>query len=290
MKIYLITGGSGYLGLELISRLYNDSTHIKILARDEGKLIEANQKYPNIEILTGDVSDKFEVEQAMKGVNGVYHLAASKHIGIAEKQPRECIKSNIIGSLNILEASLNTNLCPNLEFVIGISTDKAAQVNGVYGASKFLMERLFTQYEYLRPDVKYRIVRYGNVLYSTGSVLCKWKQAIIDNQPITISDPSATRFFWTVTQAVDLVFECLNNSTSPSPYVPTMKSMSIGDLLEVMVSKYSPLEYNGRQEYLKNVIQTGLQAGENLHERIMENGPDSSQSERFTTLEIYEMI
>ena len=283
MKIYLITGGSGYLGLELISRLYNDSTHIKILARDEGKLIEANQKYPNIEILTGDVSDKFEVEQAMKGVNGVYHLAASKHIGIAEKQPRECIKSNIIGSLN-------TNLCPNLEFVIGISTDKAAQVNGVYGASKFLMERLFTQYEYLRPDVKYRIVRYGNVLYSTGSVLCKWKQAIIDNQPITISDPSATRFFWTVTQAVDLVFECLNNSTSPSPYVPTMKSMSIGDLLEVMVSKYSPLEYNGRQEYLKNVIQTGLQAGENLHERIMENGPDSSQSERFTTLEIYEMI
>ncbi len=290
MKTYLITGGSGYLGLELISRLYNDDTHIKILARDEGKLIEAKQKYPNIEILTGDVSDKFEVEQAMKGVNGVYHLAASKHIGIAEKQPRECIKSNIIGSLNILEASLNVNLCPNLEFVIGISTDKAAQVNGVYGASKFLMERLFTQYEYLRPDVKYRIVRYGNVLYSTGSVLCKWKQAIIDNQPITISDPSATRFFWTVSQAVDLVFECLNNSTSPSPYVPTMKSMSIGDLLEAMVSKYSPLEYSGRQEYLKNVIQTGLQAGENLHERIMENGPDSSQSERFTTLEIYEMI
>lgn len=290
MKTYLITGGSGYLGLELISRLYNDDTHIKILARDEGKLIEAKQKYPNIEILTGDVSDKFEVEQAMKGVNGVYHLAASKHIGIAEKQPRECIKSNIIGSLNILEASLNTNLCPNLEFVIGISTDKAAQVNGVYGASKFLMERLFTQYEYLRPDVKYRIVRYGNVLYSTGSVLCKWKQAIIDNQPITISDPSATRFFWTVSQAVDLVFECLNNSTSPAPYVPTMKSMSIGDLLEAMVSKYSPLEYSGRQEYLKNVIQTGLQAGENLHERIMENGPDSSQSERFTTLEIYEMI
>lgn len=290
MKTCLITGGSGYLGLELISRLYNSNTHIKIFARDEGKLIEAKQKYPDIEIITGDISDKFEVEQAMKGVNGVYHLAASKHIGIAEKQPRECIKSNIIGSLNVLEASINTELCPNLEFVIGISTDKAAQVNGVYGASKFLMERLFTQYEYLRPTISYRIVRYGNVLYSTGSVLCKWKQAIIDNKPINISDPNATRFFWTVSQAVDLIFECLNNSTSPVPYVPTMKSMSIGDLLEGMVSKYSPLEYSGRQEYLKNVTQTGLQVGENLHERIVEHGPDSSQSERFTTLEIYEMI
>lgn len=290
MKTYLITGGSGYLGFELISRLYNDNTHIKILARDEGKLIEAKQKYPNIEILTGDVSDKFEVEQSMKGVNGVYHLAASKHIGIAEKQPRECIKSNIIGSLNILEASLNVNLCPNLEFVIGISTDKAAQVNGVYGASKFLMERLFTQYEYLRPDVKYRIVRYGNVLYSTGSVLCKWKQAIIDNQPITISDPSATRFFWTVSQAVDLVFECLNNSTSPKPYVPTMKSMSIGDLLETMIEKYSTLDYNGRKKYLNNVKRTGLQDGENLHEKIVEDGPDSSETEKFTYSEIFKMI
>jgi UDP-N-acetylglucosamine 4,6-dehydratase/UDP-glucose 4-epimerase len=291
MKTYLITGGSGYLGLELISRLYSiENCTIKILARDEGKLIEVKQKYPSIEIITGDVSDKFEVEQAMKGVDGVYHLAASKHIGIAEKQPRECIKSNIIGSLNILEASLNINLCPNLEFVIGISTDKAAQVNGVYGASKFLMERLFTQYEYLRPDVKYRIVRYGNVLYSTGSVLCKWKQAIIDKQPITISDPSATRFFWTVSQAVDLVFECLNNSTSPAPYIPTMKSMSIGNLLEAMIEKYSSLDYHGRKEYLKNVQITGLQAGENLHERIIENGPDSSQSERFTTFEIFNMI
>lgn len=290
MKTYLITGGSGYLGFELISRLYNSNTHIKIFARDEGKLIGAKQKYPDIEIITGDVSDKFEVEQAMKGVNGVYHLAASKHIGIAEKQPRECIKSNIIGSLNVLEASINTELCPNLEFVIGISTDKAAQVNGVYGASKFLMERLFTQYEYLRPNVAYRIVRYGNVLYSTGSVLCKWKQAIIDNKPITISDPNATRFFWTVSQAVDLIFECLNSSTSSKPFVPVMKSMSIGDMLQAMIEKYSPLEYIGRQEYLKNVKVTGLQSGENLHEKIVEDGPDSSETEKFTYNEIFKMI
>ena len=171
-KLLLVTGGSGFLGVPLVKRLLLDGARVRVISRDEGKLIDLKQQCPEIEILNGDISDKFEVRQAMKGVDGVFHLAASKHVGLAEITVRETIKSNTLGSMNILEQSLEENL----EFVIGISTDKAAQVAGVYGASKLLMERLFTQFERLNPSCDYRIVRYGNVLYSTGSVLCKWKK------------------------------------------------------------------------------------------------------------------
>ena len=170
-KTYLVTGGPGFLGEALIKRLPSD-IKIRVLSRNEGKLILLKEKYPEIEILTGDVSDYSVCRLAMRGVTGVFHLSAFKHIGLAEKQSKECVKSNVIGSLNILEAS---NLEPELRFVLAISTDKAAKISGVYGATKFLMEKLFEEYEQLNPSVEYRVIRYGNVLYSTGSVLCKWK-------------------------------------------------------------------------------------------------------------------
>jgi len=279
-KLYLVTGGSGFLGVPLVGRILNSGGKVRVLSRDEGKLIDLKQKYPEIEILNGDIADWFEVKQAMKGVNGVFHLAASKHVGLAEKTVRETIKSNVRGSLNILENSFNDDL----EFIIGISTDKAAQVAGVYGASKLLMERLFTQFERLNPDVDYRIVRYGNVLYSTGSVLCKWKELIENNQALIVTEPSATRFFWSVDQALDLIYDCLNNAKDSSPYVPTMKAMSIENLLEAMYVKYMP-EGGSRQ-----VKVIGLQPGENLHERILEDGPDSSQVEQYTVEEILPLI
>lgn len=281
-KLFLVTGGSGFLGKPLVKRLLESGARVRILARDEGKLIETKSLYPSVEILTGDVSDEFEVKQAMVGVNGVFHLAASKHIGIAEKQVRECIKSNTIGSMNILAESLNN---PQLEFIIGISTDKTAQVSGVYGASKFLMERLFRQYEQLNPSCDYRIVRYGNVLYSTGSVLCKWKDLIQSGKPITITDPKATRFFWTVDQAIDLIYSCLSNAKDASPYVPSMKGMSMENLLTAMIQKYAPSDAPIPPW---NVI--GLQPGENLHEKILENGLNSSEVEQYTIDEIISLI
>ena len=131
-KIYLVTGGSGFLGTSLCKRILEKGGRVRVLSRDEGKLVDLKQKY-DIDILTGDISDKFEVKQAMKGVSGVFHLAASKHVGIAEIQVRECIKTNTIGSMNVLEESLEVKP----EFVLSISTDKAAQVVGVYGATKF---------------------------------------------------------------------------------------------------------------------------------------------------------
>lgn len=111
----------------------------------------------------------------------------------------------MIGSLNILEESLENKF----DFVIGISTDKAAQVSGVYGASKLLMERLFCQFEAINNSTEYRIVRYGNVLYSTGSVLCKWRDLLSEGKEVIVTDPDATRFFWTRDQAVDLIFLAL---------------------------------------------------------------------------------
>jgi len=279
-KLYLVTGGSGFLGTPLCERILQRGGNVRVLSRDEGKLVELKQQYPNIEILTGDISDAFEVHQAMKNVDGVFHLAASKHVGIAETQVRECIKTNTIGSMHILEESLKTKP----EFVLSISTDKAAQVSGVYGATKLLMERLHTQFEAVNPDTKYRIVRYGNVLYSTGSVLCKWKKLLQEDKEVIVTAGEATRFFWTVDQALDLIDNCMENAIDTKAYCPDMKSMTIFDLLTAMARKYLPI---GSELKIKAI---GLQPGENLHEKVMEEGPYSNEVDNFTIDEIIEMV
>lgn len=279
-KLYLITGGSGFLGIPLCERVLKLGGRVRSIARDEGKLVDLNQLLPQVETLTGDIYDTFEIKQAMKGVSGVFHLAACKHVGIAEQQVRECIKSNTIGSMNILDESLEIKP----DFVLGVSTDKAAQVAGVYGASKLLMEKLFNQFDRLNDSTKYRIVRYGNVLYSTGSVLCKWRDLLKAGREVIITEPDATRFFWTVDQAVDLIFECLDNATGPEPFVTEMKAIRMGDLLEAMANKYLPSGYSLR------VKEIGLQPGENMHEVIKQDGTNSSQEKKFTVQEIMEVI
>lgn len=279
-KLYLITGGSGFLGHPLVGYVLENGGLVRIISRDEGKLIDLKEKYPSAEIYTGDISDSFEVRQAMQNVTGVFHLAASKHVGLAEKFVRENIKTNVIGSLNILEHSLNH---PTLKFVLSVSTDKAAQVAGVYGATKFLMERAIKQYEDLNPNVMYRTVRYGNVLYSTGSVLCKWKDLISQGKEVIVTAPDATRFFWSVDDAIQLIIDCMANSVDCSPYCPIMKSMRIDDLLQAMILKYG----NGQEIPVKII---GLQPGENMHEKVLEDGPYSNEVEHFTIEEILPMI
>jgi len=278
-KLYLVTGAGGFLGKDLVKKILALGGRVRAMGRDEGTLIYLREKFPQIEIHTGDVCDKFEIKQAMKGVNAVFHLAAFKHVGLAEKFSRECTKTNVIGSLNILDLSLEQEL----DFVLAISTDKAAQVAGVYGASKLLMERLFLQYETLNSNCKYRIVRYGNVLYSTGSVLCKWKDLIEQGKEVIVTEPEATRFFWTIDQAIDLILDCMNNAQNADPYCPKMKSMSIKNLLQAMIEKYS-----GGKSISVKVI--GLQPGENLHEKVLTEGPYSNEVEEFTIEEIKELI
>jgi UDP-N-acetylglucosamine 4,6-dehydratase/UDP-glucose 4-epimerase len=278
-KLYLITGAGGFLGKELVKKVLEQGGNVRAVGRDEGTLIYLKDKYPKIEIHTGDISDPFETRQAMRGVNAVFHLAAFKHVGLAEKFSRECTKTNILGSLNILDASLHQDL----DFVLGISTDKAAQVSGVYGATKLLMERLFLQYEQLNPNCEYRIVRYGNVLYSTGSVLCKWKNLIEQGKEVVVTEQEATRFFWTIDQAIDLILDCMENSIDSQPYCPDMKSMSIKNLLQAMIEKYS----GGKSISIKTI---GLQPGENLHEKVLNDGPYSNEVDQFSIEEIKELI
>ena len=262
-KKYLVTGGAGFLGGELIERILNQGGYVITVSRNEGNLIKLKQKFPNdLEIHTGDICDDFTLPRLMRGITGVFHLAAFKHVGLAETQSRECVKSNVVGSLNVLEQSVKNNV----EFVIGVSTDKAAQIGGVYGASKYLMERVFTQFEQDYPDTKFRIVRYGNVLYSTGSVLCLWKDKLQNGEEVIVTEPNATRFFWTIKQAVDLIYDCMENATDSSVHFPSMKSMRIDNLLKAMAEKYLP---EGQELKVKTI---GLQQGENLHERILEEG------------------
>ena len=279
-KKYLVTGGSGFLGGELIKRILDEGGEVITVARNEGQLIKLKQKFPTVDIQTGDINNKYSVHRVMKGVTGVFHLAAFKHVGMAETQSVECTSSNVIGSKNVLECGVEHGV----EFMIGISTDKAAQVAGVYGASKLLMEKMFKQYEVDYPNIKFRLVRYGNVLYSTGSVLCKWRDLLRDGKEVIVTEPSATRFFWTLDQAVDLIYDCMRDATDCEIHFPSMKSMSIENLLEAMAEKYLP---DGKELQIKTI---GLQPGENLHERILEKGPDSNEVDEFTIEEIKELI
>lgn len=278
---YLVSGGSGFLGVALIKQLISEGHEVRVLARNEGKLVELKEKYP-VEIVVGNVSDPFTCDKAVQGVDGIFHLAALKHIGIAEENVKECIESNI--PLVLLEATRKYKP----EFIIGISTDKAASRKGVYGTTKFLMERLFDEYQTVNPDTKYRIVRYGNVIYSTGSVLCKWKEKILKGEEIQLTHPAATRFFWTVDEAIKLIFDCLAFADSPKPFVAQMKSMRVIDLMEAMMEKYGNGEYRigGRGSY--KVI--GLQPGENMDEIIIEGGISSAFSEMYSKAEIMELI
>lgn len=279
-KKHFVSGGSGFLGHKVIERILEQGGSVATLARNEGKLIELKQKFPSIEIYTGDICDPFDVHQAMRDVSGVFHLAAFKHVGLAETFVRECTRSNVVGSLNVLEETVRNNC----EFNVGISTDKAVQVSGIYGASKCLMEGLYYQFQENYPDTKFRQVRYGNVLYSTGSVLCKWKDLLEQGKEVIVTDPNATRYFWSLDHAIDLIFECLETCTTPEPYVPEMKSMRVGDLLTAMANKYLP---EGAELKIKEI---GLQPGENFHEKVIKDGPNSAEAEKWTIEEIMEMI
>ena len=274
----LITGGSGFLADGLLPRLLQkNDVRVRLMARNEGNLLKVKQKFDAVEVFTGDIADEFAVQRALVGVDTVYHLAAFKHVGLAENNTYQCLNSNTIGTLNLLKHFKG-------KLFVAISTDKAAQPVGVYGQTKRLMEKLIKEFEQVNKDTKYRVVRYGNVLYSTGSVLCKWKDTLLNGGEITITDPDATRFFWTIDQAVDLIFECVEKAQDSTPYCPSMKSLTIGTLAHAMQIKY------GGSRFLELPKMIGLQPGENKHEKVLDEGPYSNEVEQYTLEETIKMI
>lgn len=273
---YLVTGGTGVVGHELCKRIVEMGGKVLVLSRTEEKLKKLQEKY-GVEILISDILNKENVKRAVRDVKGVFHLTALAQ-GMQSGKCIESINTNILGSLNVLVESLDK------DFVLGISSDKVTQVSGNYGATKFLMERLFNEFEEINPNTKYRVVRLGNVIYSVDSVLEKWKSRIKNNEEIIITEPTATRFFMTKEQSVDMIFNCLDNSTDSTPYFEDIKSTSMGNLLKAMSNKYLPKDGE------LTVKEIGLQPNENLHERIVEDGPYTNEIEQYTIEELEEMI
>ncbi len=271
---YLILGGTGFLGEKLVERLKDED--VTVVARNEGKLIALKEKFPNINIIPGDIADSWTVASAFSTKpDGCFVLSAFKHVGMAEKEVMQCVKSNVVGTLKVLRASMEHKP----KFVIITSTDKAAQVAGVYGATKLIDEKLFEEAERLNPDTKYRVVRYGNVIKSTGSFLTKWEDKMKNGEEVILTDPTATRFFWSRDEAVDLIFQCLEKSPDSKPWVPKMKAISMGKALEACQNKWG--------ECPVKII--GLQEGENLHE-TMGGGVFSNEVEQYTVEEFEKFL
>ena len=277
-KKYLVTGGTGIIGKTLCSRLLTMGAKVVVISRDEKKLEKLKKEVSNdVETLVGNICNRNLLRDVMEEVDGVFHLAAVAD-GMQSGKPIESVMSNVIGSLTILEASYN------VDFVLGISSDKVVQVSGSYGATKFLMEKLFNQFEEKNPDIKYRVVRLGNVIYSTDSVLHRWKKLIENCKQVVVTDKKATRFFLTRQVAVDLIMRCLKNAKDSKPYFEDMKSASIGNLLKAMTNKYAP------KNCKLSIKKIGLSPNENLHEKISEDGPYTNEIEQYTVKELEEMI
>jgi UDP-N-acetylglucosamine 4,6-dehydratase/5-epimerase len=268
---YLITGGTGFLGHHLIVRMIDDGfTNIIILARHEGELLKCKQNYPEIEIISGDVADPVICEKACDGVDGIFHLAAFKHIGLAEINTYQCIKSNVTGLINLLGQTLKSK--PK-DFIF-ISSDKATAVKSIYGATKLIGEKLLIEYSKFNPDTRYINIRYGNVWGSTGSFITKWIDAVEAGKEIIITDPDATRFFFTGEEAVDFIFDCIDKADSPIPMIPKLKGVKMGVILEAF-----------QELYKCKVKRIGLQPGENMHETL-DGKIYSNQVEQYTKDEI----
>ena len=277
-KLYLITGGSGVVGQALCSRILYLGGKVRVFSRSANTLLEMKKKYKDIEIMVGDVTNNLEVSNAYKNVKGVFHLAALAQ-AMQSGGASESIHINLIGSMTVLNESSNNEV----DFVLGVSSDKAVQISGPYGATKFLMERLFDEYQEINKRIKYRVVRMGNVIYSIDSVLYKWKSLIENGEEVIVTEPKATRFFLTKNQSVDLILNGLETDSS-KPYCDIPKSTSIGNLLQAMSNKYLP---KGKEVKVKKI---GLQPNENLHERILDDGLMSNEMEQYTIEELERMI
>ena len=277
-KLYLITGGAGVVGQALCSRILYLGGKVRVFSRSANTLLEMKKKYKDIEIMVGDVTNNHEVSNAYKDVKGVFHLAALAQ-AMQSGGASESIHINLIGSMTVLNESSNNEV----DFVLGVSSDKAVQISGPYGATKFLMERLFDEYQEINKRIKYRVVRMGNVIYSIDSVLYKWKSLLEKGEEVIVTEPKATRFFLTKNQSVDLILNGLETDSS-KPYCDIPKSTSIGNLLQAMSNKYLP---KGKELKVKKI---GLQPNENLHERILDDGLMSNEMEQYTIEELERMI
>jgi len=260
-KSILITGGTGSLGKALTKHILTVSPSVKrlvIFSRDEQKqFIMAQEfpkdKYPQIRYFIGDIRDIDRLRRAFKGIDYVIHSAAMKHVPIAEYNPMECVKTNILGAENVINASLETGVTR----VVALSTDKAAAPVNLYGATKLASDKLFVAANNITGwnPIRFSVVRYGNVMGSNGSVipffLNKKKEGVL---PIT--DPTMTRFNITLQGGVDMVMHALENAWGGEIFVPKIPSYLITDVAKAI-----------GPECEHPII--GIRPGEKIHEEMI---------------------
>jgi len=236
-KRILITGGTGSLGKALTERFlkYNIES-IRILSRNENSQIRMEQELDDsrLRFFIGDVRDRERLLRAMEGVNIVFHAAALKHVPVIEYNPFEAIKTNVIGTQNVIDACH----MQKVEIAVGIGTDKAVSPLNTYGATKLLMEKLFTSasnyVDIKKHPTKFITVRYGNVLGSSGSVLPRFYEQIISKGRVTITDPHMTRFSILMKEALDFIFNSVKKGKGSDTFVPKLRAYNIMDLKDVL--------------------------------------------------------
>lgn len=256
-KTILITGGTGSLGKSLIKRL-KQVNKIIVYSRDEGKQALIFGDNPEIIRVIGDIRDydKLNVTLQRHKVDYIIHTAALKRIDDMEIHPDECVKTNINGSENVARAALENNV----KKCILVSTDKACQPVNVYGSSKFIAERIFTNYDYNSNSTIFASVRYGNVIASRGSFVPLFMDWIKNNKTIRVTSESMTRFLFTLDDAVDAVLGALNNAVGGEVFVPQINSYTLPTCIkamEVLMDKKATTEI------------MGLRPGEKLHEDML---------------------
>ena len=261
-KKILITGGTGSLGQALTKRLLeNDVDTIRIFSRNEEKQIKMQSNFSDkrLRFFIGDVRDKDRLTRALEDIDIVFHAAALKHVPIIEYNPFEAIKTNVIGSQNIIDACLEENV----EKAICVGTDKAVSPLNTYGATKLLMEKLFVSADnYLNKNkhkTKFIALRYGNVLGSSGSVVPFFIDKIRAKEEITITDDRMTRFSITMDEALDFILESVEIGQGSDIFIPKLKAYSLTELKDAIFEIYGET-----QESTK-----GIRPGEKLHETLI---------------------
>lgn len=258
----LITGGTGFLGRNLTRRILQENPQaIRLLSRDEVKHHKAQQEFnndPRLRFLVGDVRDHERLKKATRGCDVVIHAAALKRVDMIEYNTSEAIKTNIFGTLNLIEACIENRV----KKVIFISTDKACEPVNTYGACKFVSERIFIESNYSTGHEfpKFTCVRYGNVLNSTGSVIPFFVEKINKKEKIPLTHPEMTRFIINVDQAVDLVFAAIKYGEGGEIFVPKLPSFKITQLISALDHYYKT---NSEVEI------TGIRPGEKVHELMI---------------------
>jgi len=261
-KIVLITGGTGSLGRALTKRLLEtDVDAIRIFSRNENKqvIMESEFNDKRIRFLVGDVRDLPRLQRAFEDVDLVFHAAALKHVPVIEYNPFEAIKTNVIGSQNVIDACLHENV----EIAVGVGTDKAVSPLNTYGATKLLMEKLFvTAKNYMNPEkhkTKFIALRYGNVLGSSGSVVPKFIKQIQENKKITLTDLKMTRFSITMDEALDFILDSTFAGNGSEIFIPKLRAYTIENIKNALF------------DLLKNTGEECIpvREGEKIHETLI---------------------